>query len=466
MTIFAPYHYLWSSGNSAYQIRDLKDAVTKIGMKSATAAFIIGDGRGNLWDQVNLSIPDLKSFVDKGNHLILSVGGASGPFLEDTLSEDELYNVLKKLLEDTGSRSLDFDVEGAAVGMTSTINKRNKAIKRLQTTFKDLYISYTLAVQLPKWGAFPDSALNLLKDAKKEGVVVNVVNAMVMDLYSPMDKSWGLTAIDILESMREQLTKIYPDKSDTALYGMLGATFMCGKNDDPSIFNLDDAKVLTAFAKEKKIGLLSYWALQRDQAKKGELGVSSQIDQKDFDFYNICKSVVDTSSPAPSPAPLPSPAPSPAPLPSPAPKPNVVIPVPIPKPAPVPTPTPAPVSGDTWTLGKSYQAGDIVHYKTFSYKCLISHNAIESWSPGSAPALWASLGPIPPSPTPVTPAPTPAPAPKPIPVPVYPKIVQVPLPKIPEGKILKQMKMNVTVFFNSDGSYSSAVNSNTPTYLL
>src|SRR5436305_13004142 len=117
MTIFAPYCYNWSAGNSVYKIGSLMDGVAKIGLRSATSCFTIGDGFGNVWQTSLDSIADQKSFVDAGNLLILSFGGASGPYLEQNMTEDQMFNAIDNLLTKTGSRFLDFDVEGSGIGM-------------------------------------------------------------------------------------------------------------------------------------------------------------------------------------------------------------------------------------------------------------------------------------------------------------------------------------------------------------
>lgn len=497
MTIVAPYSYIWSANNNTdYVCPNLSVAVEKIGLKAATAAFIIGDGRDGLWQVVTDSLPDLKKFVDNKGLLIMSCGGASGPFLEDTLSEDALFTVLDNLYKTINCYGFDFDVEGGSIGQTAVIDKRNKVIRRLQQKYPKLYISYTLAVQSPQWGAFPQSALDLLKNAVKNNVRVDVVNAMTMDLYGSMAKSWGQTACDILDSMKTQIAPIYPQKSEKELYAMLGATFMAGVNDDNTVFNLSDAKILTDFAITKKIGLLSYWALQRDQAKQGALGVSSKIAQKDFDFYNICKTAMSNQPPVINP-------PAPTPLPP--------APIPVP-PVPAPVPNPTPISGIEWQVGKSYKKDDQVSYKDLLYLCQIPHISIESWIPSVVPALWKLIGPVLP-PRPVPPTPTNVKYPvyidvsiKPVPVgkkisqirmgvkvnflnntenytldvttdpnslvqdavkpyPKYPLVIKVPMPKTISGKILKQMRMGVVVDFNNDSTYTVTVTTALPTYV-
>ena len=475
-TIFAPYHYIWASENESYTVKTLKEGIEKMSLKAATAAFVVGNGHGGLWDMVHSSIPDMKHFVDNGGHLIISCGGAKGPFLEEHIGEDQQYRLLKKLLQDTGCRALDFDVEGVSIGMVKQISQRNKVIKRLQEAYPDLYISYTLGITRPGPShgvpVLPQAALELLKNAKKEGCKINVVNAMLMDLYGPMDKSWGCLSVDILERVKSQLATIYTSKSSEELYNMLGATFMIGQNDDRSIFTLDDAKHLVEYVKEKKLGLLSYWALQRDQEKKVSRGISSMIDQKDFDFYNICKSVaIDMSEDMSEDVPedeistrmdeqdvIPEEKKD---VPS---KIDEII-IPVPKPVPVPKPKPQTI-GNEWRIGVSYKTGDLVHFQGKMYRCSITHGAVEAWAPDSAPAVWQNLGLIPPSPEPATPPPAPQPIPKPIPkpVPIYPKYVQVPIPRITKGKVVKQIKMDVTIIFSNDGHYSTAVTSSTATY--
>lgn len=465
MTILAPYTYLWSAGNSLYAIKDLKEAVQKVGLKSATAAFVIG-GNNGLWDQVTQSIPDMKAFVEKGGFLIISSGGMSSPFLEDTVDENKHFEILSQLLKDTGCRALDFDVEGATLENFEMNKRRNKTIRRLQQAFPGLYVSYTLPVTLPEWGPLSAAAVKLLQNAVEEGVVVNTVNAMVMDLYQQMKKSWGQMAIDILEAMKTQIKPIFPNKTEQELYKMIGATPMIGKNDDNTVFGLEDARILTEWAVSKNIGLMSFWALQRDQQSQGALGISTQIPQKDFDFYNIFKKV-ENAKPQPSPSPAPAPKPLPTPSPSPVPTP---APAPIPKPLPVPVPT----SSDTWKIGTNYKANDVVNYNGKYFKCIIPHMSQESWSPGNLSALWAETSspsnviPIPaPAPIPIpspTPSPTPAPSPSTI-TPTYPTFVQVPVPKFPQGKIVKQLKMNVTVTFSENGDkYTTLVTSSSGTY--
>src|SRR5947208_16332137 len=98
------------------------------------------------------------------------------------MTEDQMFNAIDNLLTKTGSRFLDFDVEGSGIGMVAQNDLRNKVIRRLQTKYPKLYVSYTLAVQSAQYGALPDSALTMLKNAISNEVRVDEVNGMIMDL--------------------------------------------------------------------------------------------------------------------------------------------------------------------------------------------------------------------------------------------------------------------------------------------
>ena len=111
MTIFAPYTFCWSLGNTTnYKIPDLTTAKKILNLQAATSAFIISDNGSGIWSGFSQSIPDLTAFVKAGGYLIMSVGGANGPWLQDTMTQDQIVTNLSNILNQTGSRALDFDL--------------------------------------------------------------------------------------------------------------------------------------------------------------------------------------------------------------------------------------------------------------------------------------------------------------------------------------------------------------------
>ena len=57
------------------------------------------------------------------------------------------------------------------------------------------------------------------------------------------------------------------------------------------VFGLEDAQRLTAFAKQKGLGLLAFWAINRDQACTTGLALCSGVNQNTFAFHNVFKMV-------------------------------------------------------------------------------------------------------------------------------------------------------------------------------
>ena len=56
-------------------------------------------------------------------------------------------------------------------------------------------------------------------------------------------------------------------------------------------FTLEDASALAAFAKQNELGLVAFWAINRDQPGSGNLGLYSQAQDTVFAFHDALKGV-------------------------------------------------------------------------------------------------------------------------------------------------------------------------------
>jgi hypothetical protein len=421
MTIFAPYCYNWSLGNSLYKIDGLQSAKKNLNHEHFISCFVISDGTNNLHSNVTSSINDLKAYTQSGGKLIISFGGASGPFLENTMNEDRQFELMYNLLLETNCRAIDFDVEGAEIMMTESMNQRNRVILRLLQKFPDLWISFTLAVGAPsQWdkGGLPLAGINFVKKLISDNVPFNVINCMLMDTYSalPAGKTWGMVYQEIMESVYSQLSGLFPNKTSAQIYNMLGLCPMIGLQDDNTTCTTQDVDLLSKWAAKNNCGLFSYWSLQRDQTGKGMLSVYSQVNNSDYEFFNVIKNNLNLTPQPPTPQPQP-PQPQP-------PQPNVLFrdsviyqgqmyvctiddlgnlyldpqqpqppqpqpPQPQPQP-PQPQP-PQPQPEASWKENVNYKVGDIVIYNNKKYRCLQSHTSISVWTPEAAASLWLSI---------------------------------------------------------------------------
>lgn len=399
----APYFYTWGEGNSAYKVTSLMDAKSKAGLKAVTLAFQIGTGSNCGLSQDVLSMAgDAKAFAASGGKVIVSVGGADGPYLEPTCSDaTALFNALDSVVQASGATGLDFDVEGGFLGDQASNAKRIAALKMIRSKYPNFYLSYTLPTNPT---GLDYNGLPIIQQLGAAGLMPNMVNIMTMD-YGPNNmggKSHGACAVQASESLYGQIKSVWPSLSSAQIYAMIGITPMIGQNDDGTYFQPADAQIVADYAKQKGVGLLSYWAFQRDQSGRGSYDIYSNANASDFQFYNIFNGsggVVVT----PTPAPVVTPTPKPVVTPTPIPNPNCpVCPVcpgpvvtPTPKPVVTPTPAPAPVSGcAAWLEGTSYKLGDVVTYNGNTYTCIQPHTALvgAGWNPASTPALWSVGG--------------------------------------------------------------------------
>src|ERR1700760_4664178 len=227
-TEVAPYFYTWAFGSSGYAVNSLAQAKSA-GISAVTLAFGTSNGSCTLqgFNFSSSAKTDVQNFIAGVGRVILSFGGADGPFLEDDCSVSGLYNIINNLISTYKIYYLDFDVEGNEVTDTTAANTRNSVIKQLQATYPNLYVSFTVPVDP---SGLPGNVVTLIKNAKNAGVTINVVNIMTMD-YGSTGQAESAVAIESANGTFNQLKSIYTGLSTAQLWGMVGITPMIGLND-------------------------------------------------------------------------------------------------------------------------------------------------------------------------------------------------------------------------------------------
>ncbi|HEY4103548.1 MAG TPA: hypothetical protein VGM44_06640, partial [Polyangiaceae bacterium] len=163
---------------------------------------------------------------------------------------------------------------------------RGQALKMVQDS-KHVQVSFTLQ---PDKNGLDNGARAVITGAVGAGVSIYHVDLMVMD-YGNMNPGTPVAPIAIksLNGANGQLQTLIPGLTTEQAWAMLGGCPDIGQNDDNEIFTLQDAHDLAAFAQQNKLGLLTFWNIQRDQVcGKGEC---SQNDTANFDYANIFKAV-------------------------------------------------------------------------------------------------------------------------------------------------------------------------------
>ena len=251
---------------------NLNTAVTKHGLKSFTAAFVLGKKCVATWDDGStITTTDARSALVKkaktaGALPIISFGGQSGNELAKVCTTtSNLVTAYTGVINKFGATKIDFDIEGAAnVNATAVNTRRFQAIKALETKFPSLKVSLTLPVGYSglETAKADGDAVTLLKLAKTQKARIDVINLMTMD-YGDANSNMGAAATTSATKALAQIKKIWT----TYTYNNIGITPMIGLNDTPTeTFTYADAETVVAFAKSKGVRRLAFWAINRDQS--------------------------------------------------------------------------------------------------------------------------------------------------------------------------------------------------------
>ncbi|MFJ9825930.1 cellulose binding domain-containing protein [Streptomyces sp. NPDC101160] len=261
---YAPY-----VDTSLYPAYDLLGTADQTGVKEFNLAFITsGSGCAPLWggvtdlgsDKVAAQIGALRA---KGGDVRVSFGGAAGRELAQACSTaTALAGAYGKVVDQYGLTKVDFDIEGAALPDTAANTRRAQAVAQLQKAHPGLNVSFTLPV-MPEGLTQP--GVDLLADAKRNGVRVDSVNIMAMDYGPAYSADMGTYATQAATATQAQIKGVL-GLSDAAAWKAVAVTPMIGVNDVSSeTFRVDDATQLVDFARSKGIGRLSMWSAARDK---------------------------------------------------------------------------------------------------------------------------------------------------------------------------------------------------------
>ena len=284
----APYFGQWDG--------PMLEARQVAGMTSAVLAFAVT--RGNCALDVGFldKLADARSYVAAGNRLYISWGGTAGIYAEESCSDDELFGLMDRVVQESGSRRFDFDIEGNHLYNADAHARRARVLARMQARYPDLQV----VMSLPGWlRGFSAESMDLLRTTLANGTRIDSVVVMSQSfglenlntMVSPSTVSQA--TIVTFQAAAQQVAALFPDRTPAQRNAMMGITTMNGRNDDGSLFTLDDARVVAEFVKANGIGFLSYWSFGRDRASQ------SEVAQPDHEFHRIFKSIAgDPVAPA------------------------------------------------------------------------------------------------------------------------------------------------------------------------
>ena len=272
----------------------LNEAAAQAGLKSFSAAFVIGSGCTPIWGDTLpvTNDPTVTSEITTaeadGAQPIVSFGGEAGSELAVSCTNlSQLTAAYQSVIDALHVTHIDFDIEGAEIAYTADNNLRFEAINALEAANPGLVVSVTIPVNP---NGPDDNGQAFLQEAQANGTRIDIINAMTMDYYGTWDTggaNMGAYAVEAAQDTLAYAQTLWPGMS----YANIGITPMIGQNDDPAeIFTEANAQTLVSFAESSHLGRLAFWSVDRDQPCGGSasgLPECSQISQQPLDFTKI-----------------------------------------------------------------------------------------------------------------------------------------------------------------------------------
>ena len=279
--VFSPYFQAYTADSPA--------ALSKAsGAKYLTMAFLQTAVTGScdiLWNG-DPSTPvaqstfgaDIAKIRARGGDVVPSFGGFSA---DDTATEiadscasvDKIAAAYEKVITTYNVTRLDMDVEDLSLVNTGGIDRRNKAIAKVQDWAqrhgRTVQIVYTLPTAPD---GLEQTGIDVLANAVANHARVDIVNIMTFDYYDDQAHEMATDTKTAAAGLVKTLHTLYPNKSTDRLWQMVGITEMLGIDDYGSggetgpleIFTIADAKKIVDWAGDRNIAELSFWALGRD----------------------------------------------------------------------------------------------------------------------------------------------------------------------------------------------------------
>jgi chitinase len=221
---------------------------------------------------------DIAKIRAHGGDVIPSFGGFTADNTATEIADscpdvDKIAAAYQKVITTYHVTRLDLDVEDNSLTNTAGIDRRNKAIRKVEDwarrTRRTVQFVYTIPTSPT---GLEQTGIDVLSNAVHNGARIDIVNVMTFDYYDDQAHQMAADTKTAAAGLVGTLHTLYPRRSRADLWRMVGVTEMIGIDDYGSggetgpleIFTLADAKDVTAWAGRMDLAELSFWALGRD----------------------------------------------------------------------------------------------------------------------------------------------------------------------------------------------------------
>lgn len=243
----------------------------------------------------------MKEIRNIGGDVAISFGGLNGVALWQTTKDvDILAKTYVDIIKNYGATRIDLDVEGGAQNKAQNIINA-KAIKKAQD-LTGVDVVLTLPV-LPD--GLTSEGLGVLEAYVTNGVNLVCTNIMTMCYGSGVllpGENYGTASLRAVDSLKDQLKTYYSKYAGISLtdgeaYAKIGTTISAGyEGSSHPIFTTAFSKLVVDQAIEKKIGMTSFWSMNRDSMIEKNQGINGPYEHtKEFKRFGSLESSTSTS---------------------------------------------------------------------------------------------------------------------------------------------------------------------------
>jgi hypothetical protein len=301
--VFAPYFetYNLSAGGLAAQSQESGAKFLSLAfLETPTAGSCVADWNGDASQPIGYASfgSDIAAIQARGGNVIPSFGGYTADTTDTELADSctsvpAIAAVYESLITTYHISRIDLDVEGDSVTNTAGINRRNEAIALTEAWAAAHHQLIQFSYTLPTFPTgLPAAELGVLQNAVADGARISTVNLLTFDYYIGTQQDMLADTETAAAGLFGQLQTLYPGATARQLWHMIGVTEMPGIDDygPDETFSTAEAPALLYWAEQRGIGMLSFWALQRDNGScpgtKGA-GACSGVTQPQWYFSHV-----------------------------------------------------------------------------------------------------------------------------------------------------------------------------------
>lgn len=215
----------------------------------------------------------LAQWRGQGGGAAISFGGQANRELAVACTRPrELEQAYRAVVERYDADTVDFDVEGAALGDAAANLRRARAVKAIQDDVRADGGRLAVWLTLP---VTPDGltaeGIAAVRTTLAAGVDLAGVNVMAMDFGVPeAARDMRGAILDAVAATRGQISALFAQANvrlnSEHLWRKLGVTVMIGQNDvRAERVTVADARAVVRYATEHGVGRVSMWSLNRDE---------------------------------------------------------------------------------------------------------------------------------------------------------------------------------------------------------